>query len=608
MVDCLLSCLNWIFVGTHTHIVWLGRQSCSTEEVESMLVGEINRLSTEGEVVYHKLWKCNVRVVLKLYACLCDRPDKGKRLQMLTGRPYSQRFGYTAHLPSCIDKVVCCNSCFQKLMKDSPLVSQDGQLLCNKCFAFDSRHIVYDVPDGLPLGGIVGAGQKKTRMKKLTFESMRAAVHKSFTMALRKQWTRKMVEAKLRVEGVSTGLRDRVWANAMCHHQLEDNGDGGQSYIRDQVRDHPEKFSLPSLPPMWELKGPMKVEMFVDVAMHLLFLGTHKALCKDFLSRWLVGEKKLSSYSMGLNHKLKLVSSLKLMWMDVLPSAGGDEKKMTYGGWLSRNMIAHCRLSMWLHCHLPDCKSKESGVCSPVHGNYDQYSEKDIRAFCEERMIPMEGAPRDNKQMLQWWFEKMRKSPSLSFGHYDEDGILEYIHNHTADTELLQSLELPEEERRRVFFDHVASNKCVPPVVVTKKYGKKVSDKMAKAMVELIRVHQCMVARVMSGASGASVGRHAKMFLALLHKFDKQMRGFGGRKKVAPKEAEKLELVSRMNYMTLLNMEDAIGHFGPLRLLWEGGRMGKCDACAAAGTGWFGILVMPQGGWVVECSSGNSSL
>ena len=165
-------------------------------------------------------------------------------------------------------------------------------------------------------------------------------------------------------------------------------------------------------------------------------------------------KKKLSSYAMGLNHKLKLASSLKLAWMDVLPSAGADEKKITYGGWLSRNMIAHCRLSMWLHRHLPRCKQKENSPCSPNHEKYDDYTEKEIRGYCEDRMIPMKGAPKD-KHMLQWWFEKIRKPPSLSFKHYDADDILECIHNHTTDPELLQPLELPEEDRRRVFFDHV---------------------------------------------------------------------------------------------------------------------------------------------------------
>ena len=41
------------------------------------------------------------------------------------------------------------------------------------------------------------------------------------------------------------------------------------------------------------------------------------------------------------------------------------------------------------------------------------------------------------------------------------------------------------------------------------------------------------------------------------------------------RNGRKPELVSRMNYLTLLNLGDTIRHFGPLRWLWEGGRMGK---------------------------------
>ena len=37
----------------------------------------------------------------------------------------------------------------------------------------------------------------------------------------------------------------------------------------------------------------------------------------------------------------------------------------------------------------------------------------------------------------------------------------------------------------------------------------------------------------------------------------------------------KRELVSKQNYLTLLNLEETINRFGPMRLLWEGGRMGE---------------------------------
>ena len=540
-----------------------------------MLVKEINKLTTEGEVMYHKKWDCNVRVVLKLYSYLCDRPDKGKRLQMLTGAPYCQRFGYTANLPSCINEVVCCRDCVKKLMDDLPLCSEEGERECKKCFAFDSRHISYKMPADYPKREISDSVDGKLRMKKVSFRTMKEAVKKSFENAVQKKWSRKKMDKYLQVEGVSTCLRNKIWNNAVWNDTRSKNESDNDSYMEDQERDHPEKFDLPSTPPLWELKGPMRTDMFVDAPMHLLFLGTHKALCKDFLSRWLVGEKKLSSYSMGLNDKLKLVNSLKLSWMDVLPTAGSDEKKMTYGGWLSRNMIAHCRLSMWLHSHLPFCKESEDGPHAPVHNNYETYTNKEIMGWFADRMIPADLAPTDSLHKLRWWFEHMRRSPEKCFQHYDEDDILEYIHNHTTDTELMQSLELPQEERRSVFFDYVVRKECLPPVVRTTKHNPNNENDMGGGMIDLIRTHQCMVARVMGGASGASVGRHAKIFLTKMHRMDKEMRGFAVNRKVKEKDAHKLELVSRQNYMTLLNMEHAIDHYGPLRLLWEGGRMGK---------------------------------
>ena len=89
-------------------------------------------------------------------------------------------------------------------------------------------------------------------------------------------------------------------------------------------------------------------------------------------------------------------------------------------------------------------------------------------------------------------------------------------------------------------------------------------------MEDLISLHYCMVARVMGGAEGECVGRHVKMFLRLLHTVDQRMSGSS-----RPQCKWKPVLASRPNFLTLLNLEEAIKHYGPMRLLWEGGRMGK---------------------------------
>ena len=60
--------------------------------------------------------------------------------------------------------------------------------------------------------------------------------------------------------------------------------------------------------------------------------------------------------------------------------------------------------------------------------------------------------------------------------------------------------------------------------------------------------------------------RYIKMFLTMFHKVDQGSNGGSSKKKPM--------LITKMNFLTLLNLPECIRQFGPLRLLWEGGGMG----------------------------------
>ena len=92
-------------------------------------------------------------------------------------------------------------------------------------------------------------------------------------------------------------------------------------------------------------------------------------------------------------------------------------------------------------------------------------------------------------------------------------------------------MELEADERRALFFQHVVQEKKLPPVITRDKVTAGGTNDMAQEMVDLMSIHYCMVARVMSGASAKSVGRHAKMFLTKLHQSDVRMHREEGDKK-----------------------------------------------------------------------------
>ena len=144
----------------------------------------------------------------------------------------------------------------------------------------------------------VSALGKKLRMKTITIEGMRDAVAKAWSKAIAEKWTEEKTKAYLRVEGVNTTMQNKIWNNAMWSRtyvktEIASKQSGDYRLLQAMQTEHPELFKCPDTPPMWDIYEPMDVFVFVDAAMHLLFLGTHKVLTKEFVPRWLKENRKL---------------------------------------------------------------------------------------------------------------------------------------------------------------------------------------------------------------------------------------------------------------------------------------------------------------------------
>ena len=98
--------------GRATHPMWIGPSKNSFECAANKIVDELNYLQTgqlpDGQpfLVYHCKWKRIVHVIPKVYAYLCDRPDKAKVTCTLQGGLYGNCFGYTGNLHQIMEKLV----------------------------------------------------------------------------------------------------------------------------------------------------------------------------------------------------------------------------------------------------------------------------------------------------------------------------------------------------------------------------------------------------------------------------------------------------------------------------------------------------------------------
>ena len=90
-------------------------------------------------------------------------------------------------------------------------------------------------------------------------------------------------------------------------------------------------------------------------------------------------------------------------------------------------------------------------------------------------------------------------------------------------------------------------------------------ENLVKTLADIIILYNCLVSRVMGGADTKCISRHINAFLTKIHKWDR-LNGI---------DTQKCMLISRPNFLTLLNIPDSIERFGPPRSVWEGGEMGE---------------------------------
>jgi hypothetical protein len=103
-----------------------------------MFADKIKDMTQNPFLVYSREHKCIVDVKLKLYAFLCDRPDKSKRLEMLAGGNSHACWLYCGEYYDAIDQAVLCACCFSKLLMNDDIGSK-APTPCGVCYSLDFK-------------------------------------------------------------------------------------------------------------------------------------------------------------------------------------------------------------------------------------------------------------------------------------------------------------------------------------------------------------------------------------------------------------------------------------------------------------------------------------
>ena len=159
--------------------------------------------------------------------------------------------------------------------------------VCDKCLRWDIEEhlgsethplLWHDPPEGYPESELPSNG--KIKPFKLCWKDLEDAILKARSMVIGSHWSFANAEVYLKTHCISPEyikLLEKSIKNQMTANTYETNprlSEDQKKNLRRHIQEHPHDYQLPPFPAAWRSGVP--IDRFVDVIMHLLFLGVAK--------------------------------------------------------------------------------------------------------------------------------------------------------------------------------------------------------------------------------------------------------------------------------------------------------------------------------------------
>ena len=232
---------------------------------------------------------------------------------------------------------------------------------------------------------------------------------------------------------------------------------------------------------------------------------------RDLLLLWMNGIEILREYQSLTKNLFESISDIGLEWCKIITSESG---------WVSDNYLAYARVMKWIH-HLISILQLEEGL-------KEDYVEPDIP--------------------VEHWYAKMCKDWLKAHGIKCNGYVSELKAKIKS---LKENVESPQKLQ--------AEEKCDITVV----------DNFIGSFVSTIAN---IMTRVVDDDIVIQVDREIKIYLSNLNIFEKSISALHYNSKIGNKN---IYWLKKYNFMSLLNIPDAMRRYGPLINLWEGSNQGE---------------------------------
>ena len=263
------------------------------------------------------------------------------------------------YLPPCVE-------CLQMMRNFQNI--DESVTNCEKCvnwnFLSNSDLLNYEAPKNYPSNSNV----MSLRPIKITFQILKNCINVASQNLINGSWTENNVIAYCGVNGInlasSKKLNERVQNRIAIDYINNEDQQSSELKIIEAFRDvkndfmaHKDKFNLWKGGAYWNSNS--KLDHFVDVIMHLIFLGITKAT-RNLIQKWIGIALKPNQFNLSMKNLFPPIANMGLDWCKLID---------TDAGWVSDNYLAFARIMKWYYYPLLQIiykdVSKKNSNCKP---------------------------------------------------------------------------------------------------------------------------------------------------------------------------------------------------------------------------------------------------
>jgi len=407
----------------------------SHQPAENLLLGHMTGLMVRHTKMFSTRDVGSVAVIAAPYAIICDQPERRKMTRtMSTASTYHARFRYSINHKALLSVLRTCPSCLEAMRGTETTL---GKLKddCPSCVNWDADirgkptptlgQLKLPLPPDYPTSGY----GKEERLRgmyitddnrilpfQLSSNRLKQSLELAFNNLVSGAWKNKEVHEFLSRECINTDMINQVQDNAANARALQavnedesQESDAVRELVRGEQRQKPHLYCCPEMPFSWDILGPGQdsLSLFVDVLMHLMFLGIVKSVLLR-VKKWMQDQHLFEDFKVRGEKLSQILDELKLDWLPVLEFRNG-----TFGGWVSENFVAFSRIATWFFQEIPDLASNKEDFEPPSVRPNSAWKKGHYLHWLRVRGLPRKGTIPQLKERIVRLIDRPGGPPSV---------------------------------------------------------------------------------------------------------------------------------------------------------------------------------------------------